>query len=180
MKQPIPDFAASPMEEQYKALVAAFDYFNRKLFNGILPRCIISFSRFFKMTSGYSIPERWHRANEQGQAVAVHEICLSPSLLLKDPIDLFAKLVHEMVHIWQWDYGNPSRNGYHNKEWARKMEAIGLMPSHTGEPDGKKTGQTMDQYVLDNGLFKNAVEQMPDGLAGAFVQKVTLLTFVTY
>ena len=68
------------MEEQYQALVRVFDYFNRRLFSGILPRCIISFSRFFKMTNGYSIPERWHRANEQRQETAVHEICLSPNL----------------------------------------------------------------------------------------------------
>jgi hypothetical protein len=56
-----------------------------------------------------------------------------------------------MVHLWQQDFGRPSRAAYHNKEWARKMEEIGLIPSETGEPGGKKTGQNMHHYVDPDG-----------------------------
>lgn len=38
-------------------------------------------------------------------------------------------IVHEMVHLWQYEFGKPSHRTYHNKE-ADKM-AIGLMPSNT-------------------------------------------------
>jgi hypothetical protein len=58
-----------------------------------------------------------------------------------------------MAHLWQEDCGHPSRIGYHNKEWAWKMEEIGLIPSHNGEPGGKKTGQNMMHYINPEGLF---------------------------
>jgi hypothetical protein len=34
----------------------------------------------------------------------------------------------------------PKRRNYHNKEWAAKMIALGLMPSSTGMVGGKITG----------------------------------------
>ena len=37
-----------------------------------------------------------------------------------------------MTHHWQQCFGSPSRNGYHNMQWARKMVEVGLMPSATG------------------------------------------------
>jgi hypothetical protein len=43
-----------------------------------------------------------------------------------------------MAHLWQWEFGSPYKNGYHNTEWAGKMIEIGLMPSDTGLPNGKK------------------------------------------
>lgn len=33
------------------------------------------------------------------------------------------------------------------------MISIGLMPSHTGKPGGKKTGRQMMEYPIDGGLF---------------------------
>ena len=50
-------------------------------------------------------------------------------------------LVHEMTHLQQQHFGKPSRSGYHNKEWGLLMRAVGLIPSSTGEPGGKETGQ---------------------------------------
>lgn len=64
--------------------------------------------------------------------------------------------------MWQWEFGNPSRNGYHNKEWAAKMEEVGLMPSETGEPGGKKTGQRMTHYVIPEGNYEKAFQKMPE------------------
>jgi hypothetical protein len=43
--------------------------------------------------------------------------------------------VHEMAHVWQHAHGKPSRNGYHNKEWAAKMDERGLIPSDTHPPN---------------------------------------------
>ena len=37
-----------------------------------------------------------------------------------------------MTHVWQHQHGKPSSRGYHNREWAAKMKAIGLQPSNTG------------------------------------------------
>ena len=58
-----------------------------------------------------------------------------------------------MVHVWQHHYGKPSRSAYHNREWAAKMDAVGLCPSATGQPDGKRTGQSMSHYVVVGGPF---------------------------
>src|SRR5262249_57307599 len=43
----------------------------------------------------------------------------------------YRPLVHEMVHVWQEQYGHPASRGYHNKQWAAKMKAVGLQPSGT-------------------------------------------------
>ena len=66
---------------------------------------------------------------------------------------------HEMCHQWRHDLGAPNRKGgkgvggYHDRVWADRMEAIGLMPSSTGKPGGKRTGYHMSHYVIDGGRF---------------------------
>jgi hypothetical protein len=59
-----------------------------------------------------------------------------------------------MAHLWQEHFGKPGRGRYHNKQWAAKMEEIGLIPSHTGEPGGKRTGQSMSHYIQEGGPFQ--------------------------
>lgn len=69
-------------------------------------------------------------------------------------------LAHEMVHQWQYHRGKPGRRGYHNKEWAQRMESIGLMPSNTGQPGGRKVGEQMTHYIIDGGPFARACAQL--------------------
>jgi hypothetical protein len=40
------------------------------------------------------------------------------------------------------------------------MEEVGLIPSDTGQPGGKKTGQRMTHYVDPDGLFQQAFNQL--------------------
>lgn len=40
------------------------------------------------------------------------------------------------------------------------MERIGLMPSDTGQPGGKKVGQSMNDYVILGGRFDMATRQL--------------------
>lgn len=149
----------TPTEQQFKSLNGAYKYFNRKLFNNELPGCILNFSRL-KGTHGFLAPERWKRVGEE--EFSTHEISLTPTTLYRTPIEIFSTLVHEMCHLWQWEFGNPSRNGYHNKEWAAKMIEVGLIPSHTGKPDGKMTGQRMTHYIEEGGSYQSAFEKMPE------------------
>jgi hypothetical protein len=58
--------------------------------------------------------------------------------------------------LWQHHRGSPSRNAYHNKEWAAKMREVGLVPSSTGKPGGKETGQSVSHYVKSGGAFARA------------------------
>jgi len=40
------------------------------------------------------------------------------------------------------------------------MESLGLVPSSTGAPGGKKTGQKMNDYPLKNGIFEKVLRRM--------------------
>ncbi len=141
MKQKQKQLPRTPTEAQFTALNQAYQYFNQELFGGILPGCILNFSRK-RNTHGFLAPKRWRRVGEK--EYSTHEISLTPTTLFREPIEVFSTLVHEQVHLWQWEFGRPSRSGYHNKEWARKMEEVGLMPSDTGKADGKKNGTAHD------------------------------------
>lgn len=148
----------TPTAEQFRSLNEAYQYFNRILFHGKLPGCILNFSRK-SGTHGFMAPERWRRVGETNYST--HEISLTPTTLYREPLLVFSTLVHEMAHLWQWEFGTPSRNGYHNKEWAEKMIEIGLMPSDTGQPGGKTTGQAMTHYIITGGMYERAFEVMP-------------------
>src|SRR5262249_6191740 len=85
------------------------------------------------------------------------EIALNPATFAsRTPPEILSTLVHEMVHLWQHHCGKPSRRTYHNKEWAAKMREVGLIPSNTGKPRGKETGQNMTHYIEEGGRFERA------------------------
>lgn len=147
---------SAPTAAQFGAFEAMFDHFNRALFGGALPPCLLNFSRKAH-TYGFFAPGRW----EQGAEVR-HEISLNPSTLKhRQPIEVASTLVHEMAHLWQQEFGTPSRTGYHNREWADRMEAIGLMPSATAAPGGARVGQRVSHYIVDGGAFAAAFAAMP-------------------
>jgi len=145
-----------PTTETYSELLQAYDAFNKTLFDGVLPNCLITLQRE-KNTCGYFSSGRF--ANVNGDLT--DEIAINPSFFAVTPIiEIMQTLVHEMVHLWQHHYGTPGRGRYHNKEWADKMEAIGLMPSSTGQPGGSKTGDQMADYAIDGGLFLNTCREL--------------------
>ncbi len=149
----------TPTEEQFQALNQAYQYFNQQLFNGQLAGCILNFSRK-RNTHGFMAPERWRRVGKI--EYSTHEISLTPTTLSRTPIEVFSALVHEMAHLWQWDFGKPSRSGYHNREWANKMIEIGLMPSDTGKVGGKQTGQSVTHFIIKGGAYEKAFKTMPE------------------
>ena len=142
-------------KEIYSELTKAYDYFNSTLFNDELPRCILVMQRK-RGAAGYFWGKKWE---EKGTKDHADELALNPDVLRSSTlIETLDTLVHEMCHVKQFHFGKPSRNGYHNKEWGAMMEAIGLIPSDTGQPGGKKTGQRMTDYPEKGGLFMLAAE----------------------
>lgn len=138
-----------PTQELYDFFSRAYAHFNGALFDACLAPCMITVQRQ-KGCMGLFYPERW--ITENGEKC--HELALNPTYFgTYRVVELFQTLVHEQCHMWQQEYGKPSRSGYHNREWADKMESIGLMPSHTGDPGGKRTGQHMSDYPLPTGVF---------------------------
>lgn len=146
-----------PTLEQFKAYQGAWSYFNKTLFDGKLKPCLLNFRGRHKLNLGIFWPQRWVKTD----GTATHEISLNPDVLSQPLAETMATLVHEMCHQWQQDHGEPPRGNYHDKEWGAKMEVIGLIPSNTGLPGGKKTGQQMHHYAEKGGAFAKALDKMP-------------------
>lgn len=148
---------STPTHEFYGFLQQAYDFYNRRLFAGALPYCLITAQRE-RNTMGYFSPERW--ASPDGQRA--HEIAINPAYFAGHKvIEIFQTLVHEQCHLWQFEYGqHKSRRGYHNKEWAEKMQSVGLMPSDTSEAGGRTTGQRVSDYPLEGGAFIEACKAL--------------------
>jgi hypothetical protein len=136
-----------------------FDYFNRRLFENSLLDCMLSFSR--RRSSSHTLFTGGLWREEAGSATP--EISLNLKQLCEgEPIEVMAMLVAQMVHLWQERYGQPSRKGYYNREWAEKMATIGLLPSATGLPGGRQIGQGVKHYIEPNGRFEKAFLKMPN------------------
>ncbi len=69
-------------------------------------------------------------------------------------------LVHEMCHLWQQHFGEPGRGRYHNKQWAAKMREVGLLPTDTGLPGGKETGQRVTHIIDERGPYARAYAKL--------------------
>ena len=142
----------TPTRTMYRYVEDAFDHFNRELFDNNLPKPLFTFQRD-KSCVGMFMYRRWQNREDR----YTHEIALNPMYFVThNPLELQQTIVHEMCHLWQYECGTPSRRSYHNREWAQKMESIGLMPSDTGAPGGKTTGQHMSDYPLPGGRFYRA------------------------
>ena len=144
---------ASPTRT-YTSLDAAYDHFNRKLFGGTLPPCLITMQRH-KGAYGYFSGDRF--ASVANPDEITDEIALNPAhFATRTPAKILSTLVHEQAHVWQHHFGKPGRRGYHNKQWAAKMREIGLIPTDTGLPGGKETGQKVTHMIEEGGLFDKA------------------------
>jgi SprT-like family len=158
----------NPTISQFKAFENAYDYFNAKLFNNELPSVILNLSRKSK-NMGFAAASRWRKTDDEKGKGNIHELSINPEILSMSLIDVYSTLVHEQAHIWQFSHGTPSRNNYHNKEWADKMLSIGLIPSDTGKEGGNMTGQSMSDYPKKEGVFLKALEEMPENFKLPFV-----------
>lgn len=142
----------NPTLDFYGHLDSAFVFFNDRLFEGKLPKIM------FELTNKKQVAGLFKAASWQAtDGVFVHSIAINPQIIVQStPLVIYITLVKEMVHLWQKTCGTPSRPGYHNGEWSEKLESIGLMPSTTGFPDGKKVGQKMSCYLIGGGAFEAA------------------------
>jgi SprT-like family len=146
----------NPTEQAYDELQRAYDFFNARLFDAQLPSCLITLQRN-KRTMGYFRRDRFVDFN----GVKTDEIAINPEYFAIVPIEeVLATVVHEMVHLWQDHFGSPGRGKYHNQEWADKMTSIGLIPSSTGAPGGRQTGDHMMDFPAQGGLFLKACREL--------------------
>ncbi len=109
-----PTSSGRPTPETYGELQRAYEHFNARLFDDALPLCMITLQRK-KRVRGYCARGRFGDAAGN----VIDEIALNPGYFsIRTIAQTLSTLVHEMVHSWQFRFGNPSRSGYHNSEWA--------------------------------------------------------------
>ena len=142
---------------QFKTLDDLYRFYNQAIFGGTLSDCIVNMSRHGG-AYGFFAANRWRGENEARKII--HEISINPDFMNREDIEWHSTLVHEMCHLWQEDFGKPSRGGYHNRQWADKMVQVGLMPTDTGEPGGKQTGQYVTHYIIPDGRFKQVFKTL--------------------
>lgn len=142
----------TPTELFCREMTEAFDFFNRELFGGELPPVLITLQRR-RSAYGYYSESRFA---DEGKAGFADEIAMNPDHFARDPEKTFSTLVHEMCHLWQAKFGKPGKWNYHNKQFANKMEEVGLVCSQTGKPGGPRTGKGMTHYIEPGGRFQAA------------------------
>src|SRR5947209_20129451 len=104
----------NPTTQTYTSLTSAYEFFNRELFGGTLPPCLITMQRH-KGAYGYFSGERF--ANTSDPTDITDEIALNPShFATRKPEEVLSTLVHEMVHLWQYHFGKRPSSGYHDKQ----------------------------------------------------------------
>lgn len=152
--------------ETYKRLDEAYAYFNKAIFDGKLPDCLITLA-YHRSAYGYfrnepfSPRETKKRGDKPRKA---DEIALNPfTFTSRTDREILSTLVHEQVHLWQHHFGSPKKTP-HDREWASKMEEIGLMPSSTGAEGGKRTGRRVSHYIIKGGTFERAWAHCPTKL----------------
>ena len=146
----------TPTVEFYSTLQSAFDHFNAELFDTKLPYCLITL-RSASRVYGYHHAGRF--ISPEGKQI--DELGLHPGFFTLRPIEsVLSTLVHEMAHHWQQHFGTPSPSNAHNQEWSKKMESLGLMPSDTGLPGGKRTGRSMSHFIIPTGLFLPSCQRL--------------------
>lgn len=141
-------------------LAYAFQFFNNRLFGGCLPDALIVLHRH-PSAKGYHAADAYQARSEDAERPFLTEIALNPDLFMgRSDRQIFSTLVHEMCHQWQQVFGQDYKQGHHNKEWVRKMESLGLIPSATGEPGGKQTGKRVTHYIEIGGPFDVACDEL--------------------
>ena len=146
-----------PTAEFYHSLMVAFRFFNVFLFAGLLPECLITVRR----TSGASSQFSGGRFVSRHTPGIADEIALdSTAFSSHDDRFILSMLAREMTHLWQHHLGRPASSGYCNREWSVMMERIGLVPSSTGQPGGRRTGRAVGHYIEPEGPFDQACRRL--------------------
>ena len=159
--------ANTPTQDLWGHFQITFDYLNDSLFSGELPHCMLNFATH-RGSKGFFTKGRWikltHDHDRRENIQTAHEISLNPLLLNEPKKEALSWLVKQMVALWQLECGKyyPQQQGYYNREFTEKMEALGLPCSNDGTPEGKKTGFKMLHWIAPEGQYETAVAIMPD------------------
>jgi predicted SprT family Zn-dependent metalloprotease len=142
------------MKSEYLKLQDALDRL-RVLFDDELPEVYFVLQRK-RGALGYFWADQWREIEGKDK---VHELALTPDNLSRPPLEVLGTLAHELAHLWQEVHGKPGADGYHNKEWADKMEEIGLEP-YCVTDEGKRTGKRCSHNIPEEGNFREVADEI--------------------
>ena len=98
-----------PTLTTYAEWQTAYDFFNKELFDGRLPECIITLDNKSKRNGGYFAPSRYK--NSEGEIK--DGLAMNPwHFHRRSFVDTLSTLVHEMCHVWQQHYGQRKRQAF--------------------------------------------------------------------
>lgn len=131
----------------YAGLNEAYQHFNKALFKGELPSCIITLQRKSK-AYGY-----YHAGIFKDGEIRTDEIAMNPQTFEgRKHNEILSTLAHEMCHLWQQHLGKAPKRAYHDKQWAKKMLEIGLLPYNVKDKS-KQTGPNCSHYIEHEKAF---------------------------
>lgn len=111
--------------DKYITFEAAYQFLNKRLFDNKLGTCVITLN-CEGVRKAFFVKNSFRMQDSGGTR---DEIALNPDIFAgSTDAEILSTLAHEMVHKWQYDYGKPGKNAYHNKEWTKAMKKIGLKP----------------------------------------------------
>lgn len=159
---------------QLNFLKQIFDKMNDlffEAFNQNLEMPFFAYDRSNRKNAAHFWPEKWSLNNEK-----IHEISLNPDFFsIVDNQEICKTLAHELCHQYHFCFERETypKNAYHNKEFCRIMQAIGLQPSDTGQPNGKPIGRNMSEYILEGELFEKHYQESFQFLPFQLLQNFT-------
>lgn len=145
----------SVTEQVYADVTFAWQFLNERNFDGKLLDSVFVFTRH-KKVQAYFRPNRFQNLNGK----QAHEIGLNSGYLrtIGDAAAL-ALIARLQCHQWRYDFGPVNARsqtpapGYTDRITAVKMIEVGLMPPHTGLPEGDQTGYDVSHFVIEGGQF---------------------------
>jgi len=141
----------TPTGKTYTELDRAYVAFNVALFDGDLPGCLITLTRR-RRSQGFI---KLGQFCSSDRSETTDEIGLNPQRFDGVPDDeIQALLVRLMCHQWRaYQDRPPKKPSYCDEVTASKLESLGLVPTDTGKPGGRRTGSNIGHYIIEDGLF---------------------------
>lgn len=153
-----------------KTLEDLFVKFNEKFFGGELETPVITIAPDTCRSYGWFTTWRAWKETGNEDSEGYYEINVSSDYLNRDPVEVAATLLHEMVHLYDEMQGvkDCSRAGkYHNKKFQMAAEAHGLICEKSqkyGFSITKPTEETVEfikSFDLKFNLYRPTVSDKP-------------------